>query len=176
MMMMMLEDEPVTPVFQELLLRDEDFPANYSNFAHPQDYEITDEPIPVEYIYHEFHGRHPRLHLRCSIKLSDDEFLSVSFVLDTGAPKFYLCDHLSHILTARGIREQDHDLGMSFVTIFGRKYHAERTPDGHHPANIIGLKTLLRWRLRLHDEPTFGFSFAKEFSFLAKDELEIVNP
>lgn len=143
LMMMVFEDEPVTPVFQELLLREEDFPANYSNFAHPQDYEITDEPIPAQHIYHEFRGRHSRLHLRCSIKLSDDEFLSASFVLDTGAPKVFLCDHLLHILTARGICERDPDLGVSFITIFGRKYRFERTPEGHHPANIIGLKTLL---------------------------------
>jgi hypothetical protein len=83
---------------------------------------------------------------------------------------------LLHILTARGICERDPDLGVSFITIFGRKYRFERTPEGHHPANIIGLKTLLRWQLCLHDEPTLGFSFAKEFSFLAKDDLGIVNP
>lgn len=169
---MVIDDEPMTQVDQELRLHDEDFPAHYAQFAHPQDYEITHEPIPVEYIYHERRGSHSRLLLRCSIKLMDGEFLSASFVVHTGAPKFYLCDRLSGLLTERGLCERDSDLGVSFITLFGRKYLVERTPEGYHPANLIGVKPLLRWGLCLHDEPTFGFSFAKTFSFLVKEDLE----
>jgi hypothetical protein len=48
----------------------------------------------------------------------------------------------------------------------GRKYLLEQTPEGHHPANIIGLKTLCHWGLKLFAEPHFGFEFVDTFDYL----------
>jgi len=163
---LMLEEDPKTPVPEELLLTDEDFPSYFVDKHHPDDYKITDHPIQPEHIFHEVDGRHPRLILRCSVKLAVGKFCSMSFVLDTGAPKIYLCDDAAKIMTDSGIRVIDKELGIIYVTLLGRKYRVEKTPDGHSPANIIGLKTLCRWGLRLHDEPVLGFTFDNGFNEL----------
>jgi U3 small nucleolar RNA-associated protein 25 len=167
--LLIIEDEPVSPVGQELILTNKDFPSNYVNFAHPEDYLLTSSPIPVEYLFHEHYGRHSRLILRCSLQLSSSTFISLSFVLDTGAPKFYASEHLSDILFSKQIATSDLDLGMNYITLFGRKFPLEQTPTGHHPANIIGLKMLCRWGLILTEEP-FGFHFTKNFPYLKREE------
>jgi hypothetical protein len=56
----MLSDD-VSDAFEDLLLTRHDFPHNYVNFAHPQDYAISEHPIEKEMIYHHREGRHARL-------------------------------------------------------------------------------------------------------------------
>jgi hypothetical protein len=86
-----IEDDPATPIAEDLLLTDEDFPPTVVDKRHPNDYKLTTEPITKELIFHEIEGRHSRLILRTSVKLAENLFTSMSVVLDTGAPKIYLC-------------------------------------------------------------------------------------
>ena len=86
----MFDDEPVTPILEELLLTNEDFPANFVNFAHPDDYIISQQAITPERIFHQYHGRHPRLIFRVSTRISENEYIPISYVLDTGHLKFII--------------------------------------------------------------------------------------
>jgi hypothetical protein len=98
--------------------------------------------------------------------LAEDIFTIMTFVLDTGAPKMYISQLAKPLLCAYTILGADEELGIEYVRFFGRKYRVENTPEGHAPANILGVKLLCRWGLTLHDEPTFGFEFAKDFDYL----------
>lgn len=162
----LIDDDPITPVTEELLLTDKDFPAFYINKHHPDDYKISNTPIEKELIFHEYKGGHNRLLLRCSIKLSDDLFCPMTFVLDTGAPKVYMSAIGKSILAEYKLLINEEDLGIDYVKFLGRKYIVEDTPEGHAPANILGLKTLCRWGLTMHDEPSFGFTLENDFSYL----------
>lgn len=162
----MFDDEPVAPASEDLRLRDEDFPTFYLNFAHPEDYIIRNEPVPVECIFHQHNLRHPRILLRISVRLTESQYMAVTFVLDTGAPKVYTSQRLHDVLSQYNIERQDEDLGIEYISLFGKKYACERTPEGHSPANIIGLKTLCNWGLQLTDSPEFAFSFAREMDYL----------
>jgi len=161
-----IDEDPTTPVPEELLLTDEDFPSNYTNMHHPDDYKLTTQPIEKELIFHQFKMRHPRLILRFSIKLAENVFTSMSFVLDTGAPKVYISAFAKPLLVQHCLLVEDEELGVKYVKFFGREYRTEDTPEGHAPANIIGLKTLCRWGLTLFDEPDCGFLLKNDFSFL----------
>lgn len=66
----------------------QDFPPHFRNFAHPDDYKITSQAIAPEYLYHTQMGRHNRLIFRISFRTnSPHRYASMSFVVDTGAPK-----------------------------------------------------------------------------------------
>ena len=52
-----IDDDPVTPISQELLLTDEDFPSYFINKSHPDDYKLSDRPIEKELIFHEHRRR-----------------------------------------------------------------------------------------------------------------------
>lgn len=162
----LLDDDAFTPVSEELLLTDKDFPTNFINKQHPDDYKITNKPIEKELIFHEhLVSPLPRLLLRCSIKLTEGAFCAMTFVLDTNAPKIYVSAPAKHVFMQNKILLTDDDLGLDLLMLLGRKYRVEDTPEGHAPANIIGLKTLCRWGLVLSDEP-FGFHFKNDFDYL----------
>jgi hypothetical protein len=72
-------------VIEELLLHDEDFPENYVDMHHPEDYNEVSEFQP-EFICHSYYGRHNRLIARVAWKVSDTVMIPMSFVCDTGAP------------------------------------------------------------------------------------------
>jgi hypothetical protein len=168
-MAMIIDEEAMTPVEEELLLRDEDFPSTFVNKAHPQDYILSASSIVSEYIFHEYRGlRHPRLIWRVSYKLGEHAYMPISFVLDTGAPKMYLCSHLMNILIERELVVKDHDMEVVYMMMLGHKFVVEETPEGHAPANIMGLRALCTLGLQLFREPNYGFTFPSAVSFLQK--------
>jgi len=158
--MALLLESPEITANEELLLCDEDFPENYVNFAHPQDYKVQNEPIQPEHIYNHRHGRHNRLILRIAWQVASDKYLPMSFVLDTGAPKqLYLCEAATKLLEEFGVIKWNTDLEVSYVELFGRKVTVERTPQCHDPANLIGLRLLMKLCMSVQDaEPFFTFS------------------
>lgn len=138
---------------EQVILCPEDFPLDYVNGEHPEDYQITDQPITSQYIYHHIYGRHNRLWLRKSWKLSNGKFTTLSFLLDTGAPKhLYLCKKAIRLLVENGVVAEDSDMNLMYVTLHGRKCPVDPTPDAHKPANLIGLKLLKRLGLELYEE------------------------
>lgn len=130
----------------DMLLQDTDFPNNYVNMQHPDDYEVVGNPF-VEYIPH-FSGHNNRLIVRVCWKKNDTEFVPMSFVCDTGAPMgLYLSTKATNIL--RNIkRVVEDETGNEYVEIFGiGKASIEPTPPGHAPANIIGLRVIMKLEL-----------------------------
>lgn len=84
----MIADEQT--VIEELLVHDEDFPPNYVDMAHPDDYKLTHEKI-CQFIMHKRFGRHNRLIARVPWKVQKEKYVYISFICDTGAPShFYL--------------------------------------------------------------------------------------
>ena len=146
-------------VEEQVVLCPQDFPLDYVNGQHPEDYLITDAPITPQYIYHHIRGRHNRLWLRVSWQLRSGKFTTMSFLLDTGAPKhLYLCDDALKAVEEDGQVVEDGDMDLQYVKLFGRNCPVESTPKAHTPANIIGLKLLKRLGLELFDdEPHFHF-------------------
>ena len=150
---------PEVEVAEQMLLCAEDFPPNYINFAHPQDYHVSSQPIDPQHIFSHRHGNRNRLLWRVSWDIGDDKFLPMTFVLDTGAPKhLYLSQTALNKLEEVRVLMTDEDTDALWVQLFGRKCGVERTPHEHDPANIIGLRMLMRLGLQLCDSPSF-FNF-----------------
>lgn len=139
----------------ELLLCNSDFPENYINMQHPDDYKTIFKPF-VEYIPH-FQGHHNRLIARiCWKVLSANEYIPMSFVCDTGAPMgFYLSEKALLLLKKIGIIQED-ETGIEYVNLKNiGKIAVTQTPPGHAPANIIGLRLLTKLELGLTSNGTF---------------------
>eukprot|EP00198_Chlamydomonas_reinhardtii_P002817 XP_001692153.1 predicted protein [Chlamydomonas reinhardtii] len=137
-----------------------------SNGQHPGDYIEMDAPIVPEFTFHHIRGKFNRLWWRVSWKLRTGKFITMSFLLDTGAPKhMYLCDKALRALEKDGQMAEDADLDIQYTTLLGRKCPVE-PPAVHQPAaNIIGLKLLMRFGLRLYNEHPF-FSFSSDIPYL----------
>lgn len=134
----------------ETIFKPVDFPSNYINFIHPEDYVLTDTPIYEEI----FHRRryHNRIFVRICFKVDTNSFLPLTFIIDTGCP-MYLCpkakDNLKHII-------KNDELDVDYIEVLGKKMTIDKTPHVHENVNIIGLMALSR----------FGFSLmGEEFSF-----------
>lgn len=85
----------------DMLLQDADFPDNYVNMQHPEDYKVVSKPF-VEYIPH-FSGHNNRLIVRVCWEKSNTEFVPMSFVCDTGAPMgLYLSTKATNLLRSIG--------------------------------------------------------------------------
>ncbi len=95
----------------------------------------------------------------------------MSFVLDTGAPKIYFCEYVFGEFIARGVIVEEPDMGVTYIKLFGRKYIVELTPEGHAPANIIGLKALCALGSRLHNSPDYCYSLSMDPAFLSTEEI-----
>jgi hypothetical protein len=146
--MLMMDDNKI--VEDELLLHDSDFPNNYVNMAHTDDYRIKSEFINKELIFHR-KMHHNRILLRISWQIDNDKYLPMTFVLDTGAPMyFYLSNKAIKSLSSRILEDE---LQTSYVIIkcdnVTKKASIQETPLNHQPANIIGLLMLEKLGLSL---------------------------
>jgi hypothetical protein len=132
----------------ELLLQNADFPDNYVDMQHPDDYNAVEAPF-VDYITNSY-AHHYRLIVRVCWKLGEKKYIPMSFVCDTGAPTaLYLSDKAYRLLSQHK-RVLEDDAGNVYAVICETGAAAvEPTPPGHAPANIIGLKLLLKLRLDL---------------------------
>lgn len=132
----------------ELLLQDADFPKDYVNMQHPDDYIVIDKPF-VEYIVNSS-AHHNRLIVRVCWKVNDDKYIPMSFVCDTGAPTALYLSQKAYKLLTDCKRVLEDDAGNVYASVHGTGSAAvEPTPPGHAPANIIGLKLLMRLKLNL---------------------------
>ena len=142
-----------------VLLCDADFPCDYVNLRHPEDYELQDAPIAPSFIVNQRRG-HARLILRISWRVGG-KFMPMSFIVDTGAiHPIYLGTLGMRLMEAHGRLAVD-ELGNDIVKLHrgdGREcsVHYEATPRAFDPANIIGLRFLLRFGLVI-DGATFAF-------------------
>ena len=154
----------------DMLLQDADFPKNYVNMQHPEDYEVVSKPF-VEYIPH-FSGHNNRLIVRVCWKKSNTpsaglgaqaEFIPMSFVCDTGAPMgLYLSTKATDLL--RNIRRiVEDETGNEYVEVSEiGKASIEPTSPGHAPADIIGLRVIMKLELSTR-RGSFVFNNTSEY-------------
>ena len=143
---LIIEDETET-------LYKTDFPDNFVDMHHPDDYMPLRDPIS-ELIFHR-RTDHSRLFLRICIKITDTNYIPITFVLDTGAPsQLYIND-----LTRRLIRDRikyNSDTGIDFLKINKKTFIVKPSPEHHPDVNIIGLLGLSNFEFYLSGGE-FGF-------------------
>jgi hypothetical protein len=138
----------------DLLLQDSDFPDDFENMQHPDDYKLVKRPL-ISYIHHN-RGHHNRLIVRLCWKVGDG-YIPMSFVCDTGAPMGLYLSNKARSNLQRRIFEDE--MGNEYVTICDLgKATVEPTPPGHAPANILGLRVLTKLCLNLRGDGTFVFA------------------
>ena len=151
--------------FGEILLTESDFPDYFINWAHPEDYKITKKPIIPEYIFHQQKlGTHARLLFRCSFELAPNTFTTMTFVVDTGAPKpFYFAAKAMDILKGREMVHGLSDVPLAYLKVNGRNAIIEETPYIHKWANLLGLNMITRLGLAVteNDDREGSFVFTK---------------
>lgn len=136
-------------------LTDDDFPEIYKNFAHPSDYQVTNEPILPECVYHKKYGFYCRLVFRTSLDLGNHHYTTLSFICDTGAAKFlYLTPKALDLLNRFKVLNVDDETDTLWLLVAERKVPVEPAPL-HVPVNIIGLQLLSRLGLRLRENEFF---------------------
>ena len=116
-----------------------DFPSNYVNFIHPEDYKLYNSPF-MEMFFHKkrFHNR---IFIRLCFKLDIETYLPLTFIIDTGCPMYlYLCtkskDILKHIINSD-------EFGTEYISLpNGKKFTVDETPLVHENVNIIGLMAM----------------------------------
>ena len=148
-----------------ILLCAADFPQEYINMQHPEDYTIQDSPIKPTYVVTQRRG-HARLIFRVSWKVGIGKFMPMSFIVDTGAIQPIYFGSRSLKLMERHGRLLLDDLQNDVVLLEGlggRKVHYESTPKNYEPTNLIGLRFLLQFGLHIVGSQTFYFNVSFEY-------------
>ena len=137
---------------ETILLQEADFPDNFIDKHHPDDFKPSKTAI-TEYYFHRL-PLHNRLILRISIKISDNIYIPFTFICDTGAPSSLYINSLTRRLIGRRILE---DIGGNqFININGRPLTVYPSPANHPDTNIIGLMALAYFGLIVQE---FQFEF-----------------
>ncbi len=158
----MTATELIDPFEGPYLMKPKDFPENFINMKHPDDYILVPKPIDPEYILHKRDGM--RLFLRISWKTSKG-FLPMTFLLVTGNPRpISFCEEGMEAMTNNGLRHTHHVEGREEACV--HIHHHERSEEDFFPAvmhlsqeksvNIIGLSVLMKLGLHLNSE---GYRF-----------------
>ena len=140
-----------------IMLCNADFPNEYVNMQHPDDYVIQDTPITPSFVVNQRQG-HARLIFRISWK-TGSKFMPMSFIVDTGAVQpIYFGSVGMRMMEAHRLLLLD-ELGNDVVRLSGGEcnVHYTATPRDYNPANIIGLRFLLRFGL-IVEGLTFRFN------------------
>jgi hypothetical protein len=136
-----------------------DFPSEYVNMQHPEDYSLQDKPIEPSFTVNQRQGR-ARLIFRISWR-AGEKYMPMSFIIDTGAVHpIYFGDVGMRLMEEHQLLKFD-DAGSDVVrlqlmdgTECSVNYRA--TPSENNPANVIGLRFLLRFGFVV-DGSTFRF-------------------
>ena len=134
---------------EQLRLCPQDFPENFTkDYCHPDDYKVFERRVDKQLIFNHRQGKFNRLLLRVCWRTKAEEYVPMTFVLDTGAPKhLYLSQRAIRTLQSHGTLHTDDDTDLLYVIVDGRKCPVETTPPSHDPANIIGVHMLMRFGL-----------------------------
>jgi hypothetical protein len=125
-------------------------------WAHPSDGQVTDAVTPVACMI-----RYGHMLLRIGWKVSDAEFIPMTFVCTTGMTEsVYLSQSSKESLQRAGLVYADETReGAEFVRVCGRRMPLLETPERFAPANMLGLSALMALGLSLHSK---GFSFTTQ--------------
>jgi len=138
-----------------IMLQDADFPLYFKNKVHPDDYKVFNQPI-TKLIYH-LRTNHNRLILRLSFKISENEFVPVTFICDTGAPSFIYINERTRSLIEHSIMRDDMENEFIVIGEDKKRIPLGSSPSNHPDVNIIGIRLLSYLGLFLEDD-RFGFS------------------
>jgi hypothetical protein len=163
-----LDDERVSlqsNTISKSVLCDADFPANYVNLRHPDDYRPETIPIQPEFVVNQRQG-HARLILRISWSVSD-AFAPMSFLIDTGAVHAIYLGKTGSQLLERHARLLIDKAGNDVVRLHRRNgtqccIQYRRTPSCIGDVNIIGLRFLLRFGFSIEAS---NFCFKEDFDY-----------
>ena len=151
------------------MLGEFDFPMQFIDGHHPQDYELLINPIEPEYIVHRMQIN--RLILRVSWKVENQSIWLVlmSFFLEPRLPStFYLSGTAYRILSKNGrIRYVDEDLSETCSVNRApdnMKMGVFLSPEGFEHVNFMGMNALTRFGL-IFGDPKDGFSFRHNISW-----------
>ncbi len=131
------------------LMRPTDFPNNFVDRHHPEDYILVPDPIVAEYILHD----KKRLFLRISWKTATG-YLPMTFMVDTTHPNaMSFCPEGMDAIRNSGLRYIDESLGYPYVRIHSRGveepfFETEMKYSQVKSVNILGLPALMK--LGLH--------------------------
>lgn len=142
-----------------LLLGDDDYPDNYVNKAHPNDYQTTTMPITAEYIFHK-KSHFNRLIFRISWKIAENKYVPISFICNTGCPMFlYLSSDARKAIKMRILED---DVQNEYVEINGKKTPIANSPSEHGETNIMGLMMCARLGLTINEKCEYTFANIQE--------------
>ena len=145
------------------LLCDADFPQEYVNMQHPEDYTMQQFPITPSYIVNQRQG-HSRLIFRISWKVGK-RYMPMSFIVATGAVQpIYFGSVAMRLMETHGLLLLD-DLQSDVVKLHlsdgtSCKVQYKKSPSQYDPANIIGLRFLTRFGLMIDGT---NFCFREQF-------------
>ena len=135
-----------------------DFPDNFVNRQHPEDYILVPQPIVPEYILHASR----RLFLRISWK-TPKGFLPMTFMVDTTNPtSISFCPEGMMAIINNDLRHSEEISGLGFVQVnHGRSgeevfFHARMDYSQVKSVNVIGLRGLMKLGLHVDSK---GFRF-----------------
>lgn len=153
----------------KIMLCDADFPSEYIGMKHPDDYKLQDLPVIPTFTINQRQG-HSRLILRISWKVGE-KYMPMSFIVDTGVCQpIFFCSSAMRAMEENGLLLLD-DLQNDAVKIHcfdcsgdHKTYtvHYQITPNVYEPANIIGLRFLLRFGFHVGDG---SFRFDQSFEY-----------
>ena len=115
-----------------VLLVDADFPENFKNMAHVDDYKLLEAPLVPEFIYHQRTG-HSRLILRISFFVGHKKYLPMSFIIDTGNPIGFVFSPTAHKLLGHYNRLKGDEVNTEYVNVL----------EGLHSRQTVGANRIL---------------------------------
>lgn len=142
-----------------IMLQDADFPRNFVNQKHPDDYNEFTNPI-TEIILHR-KTNHNRLILRISFLTDEGYYIPISFICDTGAPGCFYFSEASKLSKIGQLIKKD-ECENDYIKIGNKRFPVSETPSHHPYINIIGLRLLLHLGLCL-SEQEFYFTNLPEY-------------
>ena len=136
-----------------IILQEADFPSYFIDKHHPDDYKSNENPIQ-ELIYH-IRTNHNRLICHISVRISENQYIPLTFVCDTGAPMFLYINEITRRLICKRIKLDDSE--NEIIIVNGKKMTINDSPSNHKDVNIMGIRALSWFGLYL-DKNTFGFT------------------
>ena len=143
----------------KVMLGIQDFPDDYVNMSHSEDYILKDKYIGHELIINKGIGKTRRLICRISWKSENhvNKYVSMSFICDTGAPKSLYLSPVAYSVLLDSGRIKEDEIGSNYVLIEGKKFGVLETPAHHQPANLMGLFLLSKFGMNIHED-TFAMN------------------
>ena len=148
-----------------VVLHDIDFPREYVNMKHPEDYQIQANAINPTFVVVQRQG-HARLIFRISWK-TGSKFMPMTFIVDTGAVQpVYFSKVAMALMEAHGLLVVD-DVDNDVVELHKpdgtvKKVHYKATPSHYEPANLIGLRFIMKFGLVVDGD---SFRFNQPFDY-----------